>query len=163
MSRAIVTGSFDPVTAGHEDLIRRAAAVFDAVIVVVAENRGKTYLFSSEERLDFVKKTCEGLKNVSVRFSHRMLYEFCRDLDTFTVCKGVRNAEDLAWENEQAVWNKDKDGRIETVYLPSDPKFEEVSSTRVRRALKEGTPIDGLVPDKARDAILSAYAAKGKE
>ena len=156
MSRAIVTGSFDPITVGHEDLIRRAASVFDEVVVVVADNRGKDYLFTPEQRLQFVQLTCAGMPGVSVRFSPRMLYEFCRELDTFTVCKGVRNAEDLAWENEQAVWNRERDGRIETVYLPSDPAFADVSSTRVREALRNGGSVDGLVPEKAKTAIEQA-------
>ena len=81
-------------------------------------------------------------------------------MDTFTVCKGVRNAEDLSWENEQAVWNHDKDARIETVYLPSAREFDTVSSTRVRKALQAGASIEGLVPEKALEAIRQAYAQK---
>ena len=153
MTHIIIPGSFDPMTLGHVDLIERAVRTFGRVTVVVMDNFEKTYLFSTEERVGIAQSATKHLTGVDVISSHEMLYEFCRRTGLFTVCKGIRNAEDLDWENRQAVWNHEQENRIETVYLPASDSFREFSSTRARRAIEAGEDITPWVGKEAAGEI----------
>ena len=133
MKLAIVPGSFDPVTNGHLDLARRAAGLFDRVIVVVMDNAEKQYLFSREERFALVQQAVRELPGVEADMWAGMLWEYARDKKACAIVKGVRSAQDLGYEILQARFNEEKWPGAQTVLLPPAPGMEELSSTELKR------------------------------
>ena len=134
MKNAIFTGSFDPITIGHYDIIRRAAAIFPKVFVAVTINNEKRYMFDEKERLEMVKKACESLGNVEILFCEGLVSKLAAEKDAVFV-KGVRNSVDFAYEYEMASISKEISG-VETFLIPADPKLAFVSSTFVREMIK---------------------------
>ena len=168
--RALIPGSFDPVTLGHLDVIRRAAAMFDEVVVAVMTNdmrayvadaAVKNYLFTMEERQQLVALACRELKNVWVIASTARLIDLFDAVDASVIVKGVRNEADYLYEQKHALWNRGHNPRAETVYLPADEKYDAVSSTRVREAIARGEVPDALLP--AAVAAEIAEILKGRE
>lgn len=167
--RALLPGSFDPVTLGHMDVIRRAAAMFDEVVVAVMTNdmrqyvataAVKQYLFSMEERKQLLSLACEGLPNVWVIASTARLIDLFDAVDATVIVKGVRNEQDYLYEQKHALWNRAHNPRAETVYLPADEQFDAVSSTRVREAIERGESLCTLVPDTVAAAIADILAER---
>lgn len=143
---AVCPGSFDPVTLGHADIIRRAAKIFGSAEVVVMNNMDKTYCFSIEERCHLCKLAFEGEENIKVTFFEGWLYEYLQGrVEETVLVKGVRSAEDLEYERIQTVFNKEKCG-VETLYLDADPKFQKLSSTQIRALLSNGGDISPYLP-----------------
>ena len=138
MSKALIPGSFDPITAGHLRLIERAARLFDEVVVAVMTNSEKQPLFPLQKRVDLAKKSLAHLPNVTVIGDDGMLIDLFDAVGADAVVKGIRNAEDLAWETRQADWNRAHNPRFETLYLPCEEEYADVSSTRARRAIQDG-------------------------
>ena len=163
MKHILIPGSFDPVTLGHLSLFERASAMFEKVTVAVMHNREKQYLFTPEERAAFIRAGTEHLNNVEVVTSDEMLFEFCARTGYFHILKGIRNAEDLAYENLQADWNHDKDPRIETIYLPSRKELEGISSTSVRNNLERGQSIREFTGPVLEKLIKQAYDTRHTE
>ena len=168
--RALIPGSFDPVTLGHLDVIRRASAMFDEVVVAVMTNDmraydakavSKTYLFSMEERQRLVALGCQDLTNVWVVSSTARLIDLFDAVDASVIVKGVRNEVDYLYEQKHALWNRGHNPRAETVYLPADERYDDISSTRVRAAIERGAALDDLVP--AAVAAEIADILKGRE
>lgn len=160
MRRAIIPGSYDPVTLGHISLIRRAAELFDSVRVVAMVNRDKRYRLTDEQRLLLLQMATEDIKNAEVDFWDGMLWEYVRDCSACTVIKGIRNAEDLSYELEMADYNRIRG--VETILLPSSPEYKHISSTEVRCRLDAGEPLSGLVTPKA-EALLREIWKKERE
>ena len=152
---ALLPGSYDPITLGHVDVIHRAAALFDGVVVAVMTNdmgnyvataQSKSYMFSMDERTAFAVAACEGMANVRVISSTARLIDLVDELGADVVVKGIRNEADYAYEQKHALYNRAHNPRAETLYLPADPQFDGISSTLVRERLIKGESIDGLVP-----------------
>ena len=150
MRTALIPGSFDPVTVGHLDVIRRAANGFDRVIVAVMTNdmqnyvQGaprKHYMFTMQERHDMMVCACAEWKNVEVVSAGGRLIDLVDALGVDWIVKGVRNAEDFAYEQKHALYNRAHNERAETLYLPADPAFDHVSSTLVRAKLLCGESV----------------------
>ena len=167
--RALIPGSYDPVTVGHMDVIRRAAARFDEVIVAVMTNdmrayvpgaAVKQYLFTMEQRQQLVAAACADLENVWVISSSDRLIDLFDAVDASVIVKGVRSETDYLYEQKHALWNRGHNPRAETVYLPADERLDDVSSTRVRRAIEAGEPLEGLVPAQAL-ALMTAFLQGG--
>ena len=167
--RALIPGSFDPITLGHLDVIKRAAAMFDEVVVAVMTNdmrsyvanaAVKEYLFSMEERQRLAALACEGLDNVWVIASSARLIDLFDTVDASVIVKGVRNQTDYLYEQKHALWNRGHNPRAETVYLPADAGFDAISSTRVREAIGKGEPLGGLVPPRVADAIAQMLSER---
>ena len=161
-SRALIPGSYDPVTVGHMDVIRRAAAMFDEVVVAVMTNdmrayvadaAVKQYLFTMEQRQQLLALACEGLSNVWVIASTARLIDLFDAVDASVIVKGVRNQTDYLYEQKHALWNRGHNPRAETVYLPADERYDDISSTRVRAAIEHGESLEGLVPPEVARAI----------
>lgn len=157
--KAMISGSFDPVTRGHEDLIRRAAALFDEVEVVIFENSKKTPLFSTEERCAFLSRLCEGLSGVRVSSSRDTVVGYARAAGVDCVIKGVRDGVDLDYEQDMAHLNR-LAGGPETLFLPTDPALSFISSGAVREFLLRGLPAEMLLPQAVADEVLAVYAKK---
>ncbi len=151
MKIAIVPGSFDPMTVGHVDVVERAAGMFDAVVVMVMVNPEKHYMFSMEERMEIAALSCAHIPNVKVLTSEGMLVDAVNSVGASAIVKGVRTVKDFRYEQPMAYYNREKNPRAETVYLPADPKFKRISSTLARRLMDEGRSLDGvLMPNVIR-------------
>lgn len=155
MKIAIVPGSFDPMTLGHLDVVRYAAAHYDKVYVAVMVNREKKYEFSKEVRAEIARRTVAGIPNVEVIVDDGMLIDLYDRLSASAVCKGYRNQTDYDYEQTMAKWNAAHNPRFYTELIRADGKYQNVSSTEVRNALAKGAPIDSMVHPDAVSLILS--------
>lgn len=164
MRRAIITGSFDPVTAGHEDLIRRAAGMFDAVTVVVLANAEKpSGMFHPTDRLRFVEKTVAGIPNADAAMWSGLTSDIAHALGAKYLIRGARSGSDFDYEYDLAFIMKRFDPELETVILPSRPELSMISSTYVRELLKYGSPLEGSVPGACLDDMRETYAKSKSE
>ena len=157
MKIALVPGSFDPVTYGHLDLARRAAALFDRVLMVVMDNRQKSYLFTAEERVALVREAASGIEGVEVDVWGGMLWEYVRDNGVCAIVKGLRSAEDCEYELLQARFNAEKWPAAQTVFLPSSEQFEQLSSTELKARCAQGLDIGALAPPAVCRALKEKY------
>ena len=152
--RCVCPGSYDPVTLGHADVIRRAANLYDEVVVAILHNPAKHGTFTPDERRDLILDACGDLANVRVElFANRLLVDVCRDVGATAIVKGLRGGTDFAYELPMALMNRHLTG-VETVFLPGDPRFEHISSSLVKEVARYGGDVSGLVSDRVRDALL---------
>lgn len=142
---AVCPGSYDPITLGHVDIIRRAAALFGNCEVVVMDNRDKKYRFSSEERLCFCKAAFEGEENITVSYYGGMLYEYLSDRKEAVLVKGVRNEKDFLYEKKMAEFNFVHCG-VETLYLDAKQELATLSSTLVREKIEKKEDLSACLP-----------------
>lgn len=150
---AVVPGSFDPITNGHIDVIRRATELYDKVFVAVMINDQKKYRFTLEEREAIARAALEGIERVKVISSRGWLWELARDLGACAIVKGYRNEADLEYEQKMAEFNKAHNPDAETVLLKASDGLEDLSSTVVREKMLNDEQINGLLPDKAIELI----------
>ena len=164
MKTVMLTGSFDPVTVGHEDVIRRAAATFDEVRVTVFLNPEKPGMFSSEERVRFLRAVCAKYPNVSVDFDGGMVVDYVKREGISLLLRSLRGASDLDYEMKMADYNR-AHGGVETVFLSGDGALADVSSSEVRRRIVAREPWEELVPSEIVPEIREIskkLAAKSK-
>jgi len=162
MTRAIYPGSFDPVTTGHLDIIKRAAAIFDEVIVCVLNNASKNSpLFSLEERVNMLCDVSADFSNVKVKSSSGLLIDFAAEQDIKVIVRGLRELTDFDFELQMAQANKTVSGDIETVFLATDPKCSFISSSMVKEFAAYGKPVTGLVPEIVAENMKKKFAIKG--
>ncbi len=143
---AIYPGSFDPITNGHLDLIRRGARLFDRLIVAVLRNEVKQPLFSSEERTEMLREAVSGLQNVSVDSFDGLLVEYATSQRATVLLRGIRAVSDYEYELQMALMNRRLQPEIETVCLMSGDAFSFISSRLVKEVISLGGNISGLVP-----------------
>ncbi len=150
---AIVPGSFDPITYGHIDIIKRAAAMYDKVYVAVMINDQKKYLFDIEEREQIALLAVQGMENVSVISSSGMLWKLAEDLGANALVKGYRNSTDYEYEQKMAEFNENHNPRAKTVLLKADEHLTDISSTAVREKIARGDSIYDCMPQSAADEV----------
>ena len=160
MNTAILPGSFDPVTVGHLDIIERAAAVFDRLIVCIMVNGGKRPFFSMEERLEFLRAAISHIPNAQAVQCGGLLADFAREQGARTLVKGVRGCTDFDWEFQMAQINRGLWQELDTVFFPAQEKHLHISSTMAREMIRYRQSLDGCVPAGALAAVLKA--AEGK-
>lgn len=154
MTTAICPGSFDPITLGHLDIIRRTAEIFDEVVVVVMKNASKTSpMFSVEERADMVRRVTAEFPNVRVDTPDGLLAEYARQYEHATVVKGLRAASDFDYEFQMNLLNKKINPQMETMFLTASSKYTFLSSSIVREMAKYGADLTGFVPDEIKADI----------
>ena len=158
MTRAVCPGSFDPVTNGHVDIMRRAAALFGELVVATGTNISKSRLFDPEERLDMLREACAELPNVTVMGFDGLIVDFCREIDAQAIVKGLRGGNDYEYELPMAQMNAHLTG-VETVFIPTTASLGYVSSSLVKEVASLGGDISGLVPP-AVEARLAARLAE---
>ncbi len=146
MRIAIYPGSFDPITMGHLDIIRRAAQCFDKVYVCVLANCDKKPMFTPQERVDMIRRSVEELDNVEAELYSGLLADYARQKGACVLVKGVRNATDFDQEYQMASINRGICPGLETVFLPASPAYQHFSSTMVREMLRYGQPMEQYVP-----------------
>ena len=156
-SKCLYPGSFDPVTLGHMDLIRRCAAMYDAVVVGVLHNPDKQGRFSVEDRMDMLKRACEGIPNVEIIAWPGLLAQLTRESGLRVVVRGVRGIADLDSETTMAHINGQLDPGLETVFLPASPGRADVSASMVRQLAQFGADISNYVPSQVLPDILAAF------
>jgi pantetheine-phosphate adenylyltransferase len=144
----ICPGSYDPVTHGHLDIIRRAAGIFERVIVgVVRDPQHKATMFSVEERVDFIAKALSDVPNVQVEVFSDLVVEFARRFGARTMVKGLRAISDFEWEFQMHHLNRNLAPEVETMYLMSSPQYSFLSSSGVKEVASFGGNVDDLVPE----------------
>ncbi len=154
MSIAICPGSFDPITLGHLNIIRRASRIFDRVVVCVMFNSTKTSpMFTIEERVDMVKRAVEKYPNVSVDTSDGLLAEYAKQYEGAVIVKGLRAASDFEYEFQMNLINKRINPQLETMFLTASEKYTFLSSSVVREMARYGADLTGLVPDEVVEDI----------
>ena len=146
MKIAVYPGSFDPITNGHLDVIKRSAAVFDKVIVGVLDNMAKKPLFTPEERMNMAKKVVADIKNVEVYTFCGLLVDFMERFDSAVIIKGLRTVADFEYEFQMALQNKSLNPNIETFFMMTDSKYSYISSSMVKEVARFGGNIDEFVP-----------------
>jgi pantetheine-phosphate adenylyltransferase len=144
----ICPGSYDPVTNGHLDIIRRAATIFERVIVgVVRDPQHKSTMFSVEERVAFLREALADCENVQVEVFSDLVVEFARRFGARTMVKGLRAISDFEWEFQMHHLNRNLAPEVETMYLMSSPQYSFLSSSGVKEVASFGGNVDELVPE----------------
>ncbi len=156
MRIAVCPGSFDPVTCGHRDIIHRAAALFDKVIVVVAVNRMKNPIFTPEERVELIKKVTAEFDNVEVDICYGLIADYVRKAGAVAIVKGLRAVTDFEYEFQMALVNRNIYDGAETVFLTTSSENMYLSSSVVKQVAYYGGDISGFVPE----CILSDIEAR---
>jgi pantetheine-phosphate adenylyltransferase len=144
--RAAYTGTFDPLTNGHVDVIGRAADLFSELIVAVGSNSSKNSIFNPEERVELTRAALADLGNVRVKPATGLIVDFARAHDVRVLVRGVRGVMDYEYEKQMALMNRHMTPEIETLLLMPAPEYAHISSTLVREIATLGDHLDGLVP-----------------
>jgi pantetheine-phosphate adenylyltransferase len=157
MLRAVFPGSFDPPTLGHFNIIERASAIFDELIVVVAENRQKRYFFSAEERVKLIADLTREYANVSVLVCDKLIVEFMQQHDARILLRGVRGSDDFSYEFELSMMNKALNRHIETLFMTTDPEYFVLRSSSIKELASFHGDISGMVPPSVAEALRARF------
>ena len=161
MSIAVYPGSFDPITLGHLNIIRRASTIFEEVVVCVMVNSVKNPLFTIEERVELIQRTIDRFPNVKVASSEKLLVEFMRERKSKVIIKGLRAVSDFDKEFQIALINRKLDSGIETLFMPSSEKYTYLSSTAVKEMARYGADLKTFVPMEIIDDFLKKVENEG--
>ena len=154
---AVYPGSFDPITNGHVDIIKRGLRMFDELIIVIAYNRNKKTLFSVEERSEMIREVIKDCKNVRVDCTDGLLVEFVKDSGANVILRGLRALSDFEYEFQLALINRRLNREIETVFLMTGYKWFYTSSTIINEAASFGGSVTGLVPEIVEQKLKEKY------
>ncbi|GMO36827.1 MAG: pantetheine-phosphate adenylyltransferase [Termitinemataceae bacterium] len=159
MIRAAFPGSFDPPTYGHADIIERASAIFDELVVVVAENHQKQYLFSAQERKMMITDMFREYKNISVVICNTLIVDFLEKEKINVMVRGVRNVPDFFYESELSMMNKALSPKIETIFMMTRPEFLVLRSSSVRELASFNADLSALVPPVVASELKRKYCS----
>jgi pantetheine-phosphate adenylyltransferase len=154
---ALCPGMFDPVTNGHLDIVNRAAALFDRVVVAVVENPEKEPLFRAEERVAMLEEAVAGLEGVEVSSFAGLLVDYARERGVDVIVKGLRAVSDFDYELQMAQMNRHL-SRIETYFVPTSPKWSYLSSSLVKQVARFGGDVSGMVPEHVGRSLKERFA-----
>ena len=152
---AIYPGSFDPITNGHVDLIKRASNIFDEVIVAITQNANKSSFLSIEQRVSATKNSIKSLKNVRVLSFNSLLVDFAKDHQAQIIIRGLRAVSDFEYEFQLSGMNKRLNPDIETLFMTPSEEFANISSSLVREILSLGGDITPFVPEDVKSILLN--------
>ena len=153
MKIAVFPGTFDPPTYGHLNIIERARSVFDELHVIVALNKGKRCLFSPDERLGMLQGLSAQWDNVKVSAWDRLIVDYAKEVQAKVLVRGVRNIGDFSYEFDLALMNRGLAADIETVFIPTDPKYFILSSSSIKELAQFGGDISAMVPPLVAEAL----------
>ncbi len=157
---AVYPGTFDPVTNGHLDIIKRASFMFDNVIVAVLINQSKKPIFSVQERIEHLKESTKDIKNVEVTSFEGLLVDFMRANDAKVAIRGLRAVSDFEYEFQLAHTNRALYNEMETVFLMPSAKYTYLTSSMVREAYSLGGKLKDVMPAIAEEALIKKYSKK---
>lgn len=157
MRTAVYPGSFDPITEGHLDIIKRAARIYDKVIVGVLNNSTKNPVFTVDERAGMIEKVISNIENVEVSTFSGLLVDFAKQNKATVIVKGLRTVSDFEYEFQMALLNKALNPEYETVFLMTDTKFSYISSSMVKEVAKYNGELEGLVPKQIIPIIKKRF------
>ncbi|MER7707306.1 pantetheine-phosphate adenylyltransferase [Kitasatospora sp. NPDC097605] len=159
MRRAVCPGSFDPITNGHLDIIERASKLYDVVHVVVAVNRNKQGMFSTEERIALIEETTAQYGNLVVESYQGLLVDYCRERQIPAIIKGLRAVSDFDYELQMAQMNHGLTG-VETLFVPTSPTYSFLSSTLVKEVASYGGDVSHLLPEVVHRRLVERIAER---
>lgn len=152
--RCVCPGSYDPITNGHLDVIARASALYDEVVVAVLHNPAKQGTFTPDERIELISASTADLPGVRVAaFGDRLIVDVCRELDARVIVKGIRGLTDYEYELPMALMNREMSG-VETMLLPGNPALTHYSSSLIRLIAQHGADISAMVPEPVLGPLL---------
>ncbi len=160
MRTAICPGSFDPVTRGHLDIIERASKLFEKIIVLVVVNPNKDPMFSTEERVEFLKRVTAHLENVEVDSYYGLLADYAAKAGACTLIKGLRAVTDFEYEFQQALLNKKLNRELETMFMPTDANYMYLSSSIVKQLAEFGGDVKDLLPPSIYNDVIARLGKK---
>ena len=148
MKTAIYPGSFDPVTSGHLNIIRRAASIFDKLIVCVMVNAGKNPMFTLSERVELIRRVTEDLPNVEIDCSNELLAEYARRKESCVIIKGLRAVSDFESEFQMAMINHKLNPELDTMFLTAEHQYTYLSSSMVKELASYGADLTDFLPEE---------------
>lgn len=157
MITAAYSGTFDPITLGHNDIIHRAARMFPRLIVAVGSNISKNPRFTLEERVQLIQQAASDLKNVQVIGFSGLIVDFAREHHVTVLVRGVRSVVDFDYEKQMAVMNRDLYPKLDTVMFAPSPEFAHLSSSLVRELAGLGAPVEKLVPAAVMPLLIERF------
>jgi len=147
MKAAVYPGSFDPVTKGHLDIIKRASQTFDKVYVAILTNSSKTPMFSLEKRLDWLRRSTADIPNVEIDSFSGLLVNYLNEKNSNIIIKGLRAVSDFEYEFQMALMNRKLNPDVETLFMMTSGKYSYLSSSIVKEVARHKASLEGLVPD----------------
>lgn len=153
--KAVFAGSFDPPTNGHLNIIERSASLFDAVDVVISVNPNKKYLFSEEERMALLKEMVKNLPNVEIHAWNGLIVKYAEQAGAKVLVRGIRTTNDFSYEFDLALMNRALDGKLETLFIPTDEKFAIIKSSGIKELAQFGGDISRMVPKCVENAMMT--------
>lgn len=157
-SRAMYPGTFDPITNGHNDLVRRACRIFDKVVVAIAANPGKAPAFTLDQRVDLARRVLADLPNVEVTGYSGLTVEFARDRNLNVIMRGLRAVSDFEFEFQLATMSRHLSSEVETVFLTPTEQFNFISSTLIREIASLGGNVREFVHPIVAEALAARFA-----
>ncbi|MBN1363805.1 MAG: pantetheine-phosphate adenylyltransferase [Syntrophaceae bacterium] len=154
---AIYPGSFDPITNGHFDIIKRAMRIFDEIIILIAFNPNKSYFFTVEERMEMIREIFQDNKEIKVDCYSGLLVDYMKMTDANIIIRGMRALSDFEYEFQMALMNRRQSKNIETVFLMSGFKWFYTSSQLIKEVASLGGSVKGLVPDNVYQKLMEKY------
>lgn len=159
--KVLFTGSFDPITLGHLDLIKRCSDKFDDVVITIFNNKSKEHFFSAQERYDLIKEAVKDIKNITVDTTEDMAVNYARQNNIQTIVRGLRAVSDYEYELKIASINKHLYPALETIFMVASPDYSFISSSIVKEVAMFGGDISDLVPENVNIAIKNKFMMKG--
>jgi pantetheine-phosphate adenylyltransferase len=159
MRRAVCPGSFDPPTLGHLDIVGRAAALFDEVIVAVLINKSKKSLFTVDERIEMLTEVTAPWENVRVDSFHGLLVDYCTAHDVRAIVKGLRAVTDFDYELQMAQMNQQLSG-VDTLFMSTSPEYSFVASSLVKEVATYGGDVAHLLPPAVHSRLIARIAER---
>ncbi len=157
MKRIVYPGTFDPIHNGHLDIAKKAAELFDELILVVAVNQEKSPLFSDSERVDLIKKSLSKVKNIRVDTFEGLIVDFVRTTDSVAIIRGLRHVSDFEFEFQMAMMNFNLNPNIKSMFMMPDEKYIHLNSTVIKDVARLGGDISDYVPKCVQDALYDRY------
>lgn len=158
MKTAIYPGTFDPMTYGHLDIIKRAANIFDELVVSVLDNKEKTPLFSVTERVNILKEACKDIPNVKIESFNGLLIDYCDRIGIYTVVRGLRAVTDFEYELQMSQMNRKlSNNKVDTVFFNTTLKYSYLSSSSVKQIAQFNGDLTAFVPDFVADLLRDRF------